>query len=119
MFFNKKISKLNKILNNYNVLFEMWKRESFNDDSIDEISFEKDNIKIIFEEDLRENITNLFIINLQKKIGKIYYREVVLNNELIGVEKLKEELLRLKNKNACEKQEVDIYIKFLKLNKIL
>ena len=64
MFFNKKISKLNKILNNYNVLFEMWKRESFNDDSIDEISFEKDNIKIIFEEDLRENITNLFIIRL-------------------------------------------------------
>lgn len=119
MFFNKKNSVLNIILNNYNSVFEMWERESFNDGSIDEISFKKDNIKIIFQEDLREHITNLFLICSQKKIGKIYYREVTLDNELIGVEELKKSISLLENKNNSEIQEVEIYIKFLKLNKIL
>ena len=119
MFFNGNKSILNKILNNYNPLFEMWERKSFNDGSVNEITFKKDNIKIIFEEDLREHITNLFIINSQKKIGKVYYREVMLNDELMGVEELKESLSLLENKNNSESQEIKIYIKFLKLNKIL
>lgn len=119
MFFKSKMSTLDKVLNNYKSLFEMWKRESFKDDSIDEITYKKDNIMIVFQEDLREHITNLFIINFHKKIGKIYYREVVLNEELIGVEELKKAIALLENKNNSEKQEVEIYIEFLKLNKIL
>ena len=119
MFFKSKMSTLDKVLNNYNSLFEMWKKESFKDDSIDEITYKKDNIVITFQEDLREHITNLFIINFQKKIGKVYYRDVDLSEELIGVKELKKALALLENKNNCEKQEVGIYIEFLKLNNIL
>lgn len=119
MFFGKKKTILNEILNNYNSLFEMWKRESFNDGSIDEITYVKDNMKIIFQEDLREHITNLFIIDTKKQMGKIYYREIMMNKELLGIDKIKDSLALLKNKNNCEKQEVETYIEFLKLNKIL
>lgn len=36
---------------------------------------------------------------------------------MIGVDKIKNSLSLLKNKNNSEKQEVEIYIEFLKLNK--
>lgn len=116
MFF-KKMSTLEKVLNDYNLLFKTWKKESFKDDSIDEITYSKNNIKFVFQEDLREHITNLFIISFQKKIGKIYYREVMLDEELLGVEELRKEMALLKNNS--EKQEVEIYINFLKQNKLL
>lgn len=76
-------------------------------------------MKIIFQEDLREHIMNLFIINTKKQIGKIYYREIMMNKELLGIDKIKDSLGLLKNKNNCEKQEVEIYIEFLKSNQIL
>jgi hypothetical protein len=117
MFFKKKKSILNIVLDAYNSLFEMWKKESFNDGSIDEIAYVKDNIKIIFQEDLREHITNLFVIDSKKQIGKVYYRELMLNKEMVGIDRIKNSLASLKNNS--EKQEVEIYIEFLKLNKIL
>lgn len=58
-------------------------------------------MKIIFQEHLREYITNLFIINTKKRIGKICYREIVMNEELLGIDKLKESLDLLENKNKC------------------
>ncbi len=119
MIFKKPKSILNKVLDSYNSLFETWKKESFNSDTIDEILYTKDNIKIVFQEDLREHITNLSITHPQKRIGKICYRELVLDKELLGIDKIKNSLLSLGNKNNCEKQEVEIYIEFLKLNKIL
>ncbi len=117
MIFKKTKSTLNKILDNYDSLFEKWEKKSFNDGSIDEIAYVKDNIKIIFQEDLREHITNLFIIDSKKQIGKVYYREIMLNKELVGVEKIKNSLSLLKNNS--EKQEVEIYIEFLISNKLL
>ena len=36
MFFKKKKSILNIVLDAYNSLFELWKKESFNDGSIDD-----------------------------------------------------------------------------------
>lgn len=119
MFFNKKNSTLNKILNMYLSSFNNWERKRFNDGSIDEVVFENDNIKIIFSEDLREHIVNLFVIHPQKIIAKVYYREIFLGNELIGVEELKNSILELENKNNVEKKEVEIYIEFLKNNKII
>ncbi len=119
MIFKRTKSILNKILDNYTSLFEQWEKKYFNDGSIDEITYVKDNMKIIFQEDLREHITNLFIIDTKKQIGKIYYREIMMNKELLGIDKIKDSLELLKNKNNCEKQEVETYIEFLKLNKIL
>lgn len=52
-------------------------------------------------------------------MGKIYYREVIMNNELLGIEELKDALSLLENRNNSEKEEVEIYIKFLKIDKIL
>lgn len=43
----------------------------------------------------------------------------MMNEELLGTDKLNDSLDLLKNKNNCEKQEIEIYIEFLKLNKIL
>ena len=118
MLFCKYKSTLEKHLSNYNSLFEMWKKESFNDGSVDEISFENGINRVVFQEDLREHIINLIIINSQKRIGKVYYRTVMLDKELEGVEELKTRLSLLK-KNNLEKEEIEIYIEFLKLNKIL
>ena len=87
------------------------------DGSVDEISYVKNNIKIVFQEDLREHITNLYIIDFQKKIGKIHYRDIMLDNGLTGVDKLKNALSLLKN-NA-EKREIEIYIEFLQTNNII
>ena len=53
MFFKKKNSALNKALNLYQDLFINWDRDTFNDGSIDEVSFKNENIKIVFQEDLR------------------------------------------------------------------
>ena len=119
MIFKRKKSILNKVLDNYIALFVLWEKKCFNDSSIDEITYVKDNMKIIFQEDLREHITNLFIIDKKRQMGKIYYREIMLNKELLGIDKIKDSLALLRNKNNCEKQEVEIYIEFLKLNKIL
>lgn len=119
MIFKRTKSILNKILDHYTSLFERWERKCFNDGSIDEITYTKDNMQVIFQEDLREHITNLFIIDAKKQMGKIYYREIMMNKELIGIDKIKDSLELLKNENNCEKQEVELYIDFLKLNKIL
>lgn len=70
MFFIRRKSFLNKILDNYASLFEQWEKECFNDGCIDEITYSKDNMKIIFQEDLREHITNLFIIDTKKRMVK-------------------------------------------------
>ena len=56
MIFKRKKSILNKILDDYTSLFEQWKKNSFNDSSIDEITYVKDNMTIVFQEDLREHI---------------------------------------------------------------
>ena len=41
----------------------------------------------------------------------------MLNKEMVGIDRIKNSLASLKNNS--EKQEVEIYIEFLKLNKIL
>lgn len=69
MIFKRTKSILTKILDNYTSLFEQWGKKYFNDGSIDEITYVKDNMKIIFQEDLREHITNLFIIDAKKTNG--------------------------------------------------
>lgn len=117
VFFRKRKSTLTKILDDYDSLFETWEKESFHDGSVDEISYVKNNIKIVFQEDLREHITNLYMIDFQKQIGKIHYRDIMLDNGLTGVDKLKNALSLLKN-NA-EKQEIEIYIEFLQTNNII
>lgn len=119
MFFGKKRSTLNKILDDYTSLFNNWERESFNDGLVDEIIFQNDNTKIIFQEELREHIVNLFVLASKKRIVKIYFREVFLGDDLIDVKKLKKSLLELGNKNNVEKQEVGIYVEFLKSNEII
>ena len=119
MIFRRIKSILTKILDNYTSLFEQWEKKYFNDGSIDEITYVKDNMKIIFQEDLRDHITNFFIIDTKKQMGKVYYREIIMNKELLGIDKIKDSLELLKNKNNCEKREVEIYIEFLKINKIL
>ena len=119
MFFKKKNSALNKALNLYQDLFINWDRDTFNDGSIDEVSFKNENIKIVFQEDLREHIVNIFILNSQNRIAKIYYREVFSGDNLIGIEKLKKSISMLENKNNVEAKEIEIYVEFLKSNKII
>lgn len=41
MFFIRRKSILNKILDNYTSLFEQWEKEYFNDGRIDEITYSK------------------------------------------------------------------------------
>lgn len=119
MVFNKKSSLLNRILNEHISLFNNWERELFNDGSIDEVIFKNDNKKIVFQEDLREHIVNLFVVYPQKRVVKIYFREFFGGNDLIYTDELKESILKLENKNNIERKEVEIYIEFLKNNKII
>ena len=101
MIFKRTKSILNKILDNYTSLFEQWKKNFFNDGSIDEITYVKDNMKIIFQEDLREHITNLFIIDTKKQIGRIYYRKIIMNKELLGIDKIKDDAYEFINKRLA------------------
>ena len=117
MLFKK--SPLNNSLNMYNFLFEEWDRESFSDSSIEEIVFKKNKIKLTFQEDLREHIVNLFVTDSLEINGKVYYREIKFLDNLIGVEEMKKSISLLGNKNNVEKQEIEIYVNFLKANKIL
>lgn len=103
----------------YNFLFEEWDRESFSDSSIEEIVFKKNKIKLTFQEDLREHIVNLFVTDSLEINGKVYYREIKFSDNLIGVEEMKKSISLLGNKNNVEKQEIEIYVNFLKANKIL
>lgn len=119
MIFYKNNSILNQNLKKYESLFKDWDKDSFNDGSIDEIAFRKGDVKIVFQEDLREHITNFSVLHPQKRIVKIDYREVVVNNELSGIDELKEKLWLLQNKNNVEDYEVEIYVEFLKHNNLI
>ena len=54
MIFKRKKSILNKILDHYPSLFEQWERKCFNDGSIDEITYTKDNITNIAQTKMQE-----------------------------------------------------------------
>ena len=115
----KRTSLLLRCLNKNASLFDKWKKRYLNDGSIEEIIYEKDNIRIIFQEDVREHIVNFFVLDSQKRIAKVYFREVFLGKNLTNTDEFKKSILELGNKNNIEEQEIKIYIDFLKRFKLI
>ncbi len=116
----KKInSNLQKALNKYEYLFNDWKKTYFNDGSIEECCYNRERLKIVFQEDLREHIVNLSILHPSKRYIKVYFRTCSNFSDELDVEELTCCLKELGNSNNIETQEVDIYIDFLIKNRIL
>lgn len=114
------LTPLQKALTKYEHLLQDWKKNSFCDDLIEEHSYtHRDNeLKIIFQEDLREHIVNFSIIHPSKRIIKVFYRQCVLGNGVIA-ENIISSLKKITGQNNIESKEIAIYFDFLKANKII
>ena len=115
----RRMSALQKALNNHETIFMNWKRDYYKSNCIEECIYRNHEFTIIFQEDLREHIINLTVTHPQKKIVKIHYRNASYGDNLIGVLQLNKFLMDLENKNNIENDEVNAYIDFLKVNDIL
>ena len=79
MIFKRTKSVLNKILDNYTSLFEQWEKKYFNDGSIDEITYVKNNMKII---------AIIPLIHLPPLWPYFHYRYLtIINNSYIKLDK--------------------------------
>lgn len=119
MLFKKIKSPLQEAVNQHEHLIKDWAKECFNDGSIEEITYEKDEIKIIFQEDLREHIVNLRIVHPCKRYIKVEYRQCLYCAEVLDCENLINGLERLKGLNNKEREEISLYFDFLKKNNIV
>ena len=119
MFFKNIRSPLEKALNPYEHLFIGWEKNQFDDGSIEECSYTKDKLKILFQEDLREHIVNLSVLHSSKKYIRVYFRQCLNFSDELDVEDLINSLQELDNLNCMEDQEIAIYLEFLKKNKII
>ena len=69
MFLARK-SKLSRVIDRYSSLFIQREKRNYKDDAIEEITYKNNDMKIVFAEDLREHIVNLFIVILKKRLEK-------------------------------------------------
>lgn len=107
----KMILKIYQLDSDWNMICE-------NDGCEDIVSLTKENVKIVFREDLREHIINFEIIS-PKSTLKVYYRQLSFHGYYAGVENLKEKLHCLDGKNNVEEDELNIYYDFLKKNDLI
>lgn len=97
--------------------FNGWTNEYHKSDGEETFTLRKDELTIIFIEDRREHIINFKILHPQKRMVNVEFREVKYMDKSLDMENLKLELDNLIGPN--EKAEVDIFIRFLSINKII
>lgn len=117
--FLKKRSPLQKAISQHEHLLKSWTKNYYNDGSIEEIIYEKDEMKIIFQEDLREHIVNLRVVHPCKRYIKVEYRQCIYCAEELDCEDLINGLQRLKDLNNKEGEEISLYFDFIKKNEIV
>ena len=119
MVLKKVNTPLLKALENYEPLFGDWEKEYINDNGIEEISYERDDIKIVFQEDLREHIVNFSVLNPNKRIINIYFRRCVYLEESLNGSMILEGINRLGKQTNIERAEVSMYMEFLVVNGLI
>ena len=110
---------LQKAVKNYLHLLKGWNASYQTDSDLVEISFNKNEITIIFSEDLREHITNFSVLHPKKRIAKVYYRKCFVSPDVLGSKELVDSINALGKEGNKELQEVKIYFNFLLKNNIL
>ena len=118
MFF-KRCSALQKALEKHQTLFCGWTQQHQKNAGVEECIFQKGNVTITFQEDLREHIVNLFVYHPCKRIGKVVYRQLHHGELDVDLTWLKSALKELGSKSNIEQREVDLFIRFLQLVNIL
>ena len=119
MLLKKLKSPLQKALKKHEHLMKEWAKDSFNDGSIEEITYTKEKIKIIFQEDLREHIVNLRITHPIKRYINVEYRQCLHCADSLDCDGMIKALEGLGGVNNVESEEVSIYFDFLIKNKIV
>lgn len=106
---------LQKSISKYCFLLDEWKKRYTNDYSVEEFVFEKDDNRIMFQEDLREHIVNFSAKKDSNKSVKVFFRKIV-NSNCFLINELQESLNELGIKGGKEEKEVEIYFKWLQEN---
>lgn len=109
---------MRKILKRYMHLLSGWDRHDENTESLESISFKKDDLTIVFEEDKREHIINFTILHPCKRILKVRFRECIYADKNLNAQNLLYELQKLGNL-PNEEEELKIYFQFMTFNNIL
>ena len=112
-------SALQKSLLIYSELFTDWESQHYRSDCVEECIYKKDEITIVFQEDLREHIVNLFVTHFQRRIIKVYFGHILYQDNSLHTSKLRNFLSVSNNKTNSEKEAIAEYIDFLIDNKIL
>lgn len=118
MFFNQS-SALQRALEKYQALFCGWTQQHHENAGVEECIFQKGNVTITFQEDIREHVVNLFVHHPRKRIGKVVYRQLYHGELDADLTWLKSALKELGSKSNIEQREVDLFIRFLQLVNIL
>lgn len=118
MFFKQR-SALQRALEKYQTLFCGWRQQHHRNAGVEECIFQKGDVTIIFQEDLREHVVNLFVYHPHGRIGKVLYRQLDHGELDADLTWLKSALKELGSKSSVEQREVDLYIRFLQLINIL
>lgn len=118
MFF-KQSSALQRALEKYQTLFCGWTQQRHRNAGVEECIFQKGNVTITFQEDIREHVVNLFVHHPHERIGKVVYRQLHQGELDVDLTWLKSELKELGSKSNIEQREVDLFIRFLQLVNIL
>ena len=110
---------LPNIMSNYENKMTEWNKHYFFDNTIEEIVYTKEKLKIVFQEDLREHIVNFSVLHPEYRLIKVYFRTTSYNANKVEINELLREISKLGNCGNQETQEVKIYFDFLYKNKII
>ena len=112
-------SALQKSLLIHSELFIDWKSEHYKSDCVEECIYKKGETTIVFQEDLREHVVNLFVTHFQRRIIKVYFGCILFHDKSLSITKLKDFLSKTNDKTNIEKEAIGEYVDFLLINKII
>ena len=121
-------SRLTKAISRYEYYFTRngWLKSATKNECVDKIRFDKKDVTIIFDEDLREWVTSLEIYFSKKILFLAGFRyltpkgfDVDIINTSFYVTDLLNDLRAIGTRNCAEEQEVLAYIRFLKTNNFI
>ena len=109
---------LEKKIEKYKIHFKEWKKSHFCDDSIDEMTFQNKEKKIIFKEDLREHYVDFYFFENEQSSLKVVCYNLYCKYTILDVSQLKIDLQTIQQERSVD-AEILMYISFLLHNNII
>ena len=109
---------LEKKIEKYKLYFKEWKQSHFCDDSIDEMTFQNKEKKIIFQEDLREHYVDFYFFENEQSSLKVVCYNLYCKYTTLDVSQLKIDLQTIQKERSVD-AEILMYINFLLHNNII